>query len=167
MPVGRGSSPPLHSPPPAHTVRFVPPLPGDPTMRSLLSFLFLAGALTAGGFAFTSDKSTLSEVKKVELQPLAAQAARVAEALERLGAPLSAKERKALEAARTSSDHDQGVAIIQNVLDKRCLAGVLLRKGKDGITAAVQRGPAAAELAEQGWRVFLVKVHNPDGVEGW
>src|SRR5437764_410120 len=45
----------------------------------------------------------LPKVKKVELQPLAAQAKRVADALEFLGVPLADADRKALAAASDAS----------------------------------------------------------------
>src|SRR5262245_18698106 len=53
-------------------------------------------------------------VEKVEFQPLQAQAKRIAEALDFLGAPLSAAEKRALQAATTAR-------AIQEVLDPHCL----------------------------------------------
>jgi hypothetical protein len=102
-------------------------------------------------------------VSKVERQPLAAQAARIVEALQYLGAPLSEAQRKSLDAAsRTSGE------AIQEVLDKHCLLGVHLNRAPGGgpMTVRVVKGPAKPELAEQGWRVFLVKVYNPTGIDG-
>ena len=104
----------------------------------------------------------LPKVSKVELQPLAAQAARVAAALELLGAPLSAADRQTLKDAKD-------VAAIQGVLDRHCLAGVRIPEdsSKGAVSAmSVEAGPAKPELAEQGWRVFLVKVYNPGGMSG-
>ena len=97
-------------------------------------------------------------VDKVDLQPLASQAGRVADALELLGAPLSADDREAL--ADAAKDKTKGVALIQQILDKRCLVSVDL-----GTAFKVQSGPAKPELAEQGWRVFLVKVYNSGGTK--
>ena len=59
----------------------------------------------------------LPTVANVELQPLAAQAERVATALELLGDPLPAADRAALRAAKS-------VGAIQDILDKHCLVGV-------------------------------------------
>jgi hypothetical protein len=87
---------------------------------------------------------------RVERQPLAAQARRVADALALLGEPLTEGERTAL---RDAAD----VNAIQTILDKRCLAGVHVTPEKKLETRI---GPAKPQLAEQGWRVFLVKVHN-------
>jgi hypothetical protein len=97
----------------------------------------------------------LPKVKNVELQPLAAQAKRIAEALDLLGNPLPDADKKALAAAKSVED-------IQSVLDKHCLAAV--KMSKDGDKLETVAGPAAPELAEQGWRVFLIKVENPGGV---
>ena len=91
----------------------------------------------------------LPKVTKVERQPLAAQVQRLVEALDFLGAPLAKADKKAL----TGADVKQ----IQGILDKHCLAGVRIGKG----SIEVKAGPAKPELAEQGWRVFLVKVENP------
>src|SRR5262245_59242492 len=96
--------------------------------------------------------------EQVEGQPLAAQARRVAEALEYLGEPLPATERQALTAACEARD----VGAIQKALDKRCLAGVRISSEKE-MTAL--EGPAPHDLVQQGWRVFLVKVINPTGVK--
>jgi hypothetical protein len=107
-------------------------------------------ALVAGPLA--ADE--LPKVKKVDLQPLAAQAKRISEALDFIGSPLPDADKKALAEARD-------VAAIQDVLDQHCLAGVRITTDK----MAVQTGPAKLELAEQGWRVFLVKVDNPSGLD--
>jgi hypothetical protein len=105
----------------------------------------------------------LPRITKVDRQPLAAQAKRIADALDFIGAPLSDAEKDALKAAVDDKDEAKGVAAIQDVLDKHCLAGVKLLgtpTPKDGPAyhLKVQAGPAKPELAEQGWRVFLVKV---------
>ena len=128
------------------------------TTPRLLSLALLAGLL----FSSLSPAADLKPVTKVELQPLAAQANRVAEALDRLGAPLPEADRKAIAAARMAKDAGRAVADIQSILDKHCLAAVHIGKG---LELRAETGPAAPELAEQGWRVFLVKVLNPTGVD--
>jgi hypothetical protein len=102
----------------------------------------------------------LTKVSNVELQPLAAQVRRVSDALDLLGSPLPAADKEALRAAAKEKDHARAIDAIQVILDKRCLAGVQITGGK----CVVQPGPARPELVEQGWRVFLVKVHNADGL---
>lgn len=102
----------------------------------------------------------------VEHQPLAAQAQRVADALDLLGAPLPEAEKKRLQEAAKDTDKARGVRTIQSLLDPHCLLGVTIAPSKDnpsGPLVSVEPGPAKPELAEQGWRVFLIKVNNPTG----
>lgn len=103
----------------------------------------------------------LPVVEGVELQPLAAQVRRVAEALEYLGEPLTAREVEALRQASNQADAGAGVKAIQAVLDRHCLVGVNVNP-----ESRVKAGPGAAEakLIQHGWTVFLVKVHNEAGV---
>jgi hypothetical protein len=96
----------------------------------------------------------LPVITSVEHQPLAAQVQRVVEALDMLGEPLPAQEKTALAGART-------VEAMQKILDPHCLVGVNINPES---RVKVQEGPAKAELMEQGWRTFLVKVHNEAGV---
>jgi hypothetical protein len=103
----------------------------------------------------------LPKVGKVELQPLARQVERVVAALDYIGSPLPAGEKQALTAAAQNADHARAVDAIQTILDKHCLAGVDLPDAKQ---IHVYPGPASLTLAEQGWRVFLVKIANPAGI---
>jgi hypothetical protein len=100
-------------------------------------------------------------VRGVEVQPLKAQVKRVAEALDLLGEPLTPAQQAALDKGIAEADADGAVEAIQKVLDQRCLVGVDINPES---RVKVARGPAPAQLAEQGWRVFLVKVHNEGGV---
>ena len=59
------------------------------------------------------------------------------------------------------ADAAAAVEKIQQVLDPLCLVGVTINPES---RVKVQAGPAPKELIEQGWRVFLVKVHNEAGV---
>jgi hypothetical protein len=122
-----------------------------PSFISLAAF-FIAGAASA---------DDLPILRGVEAQPLKAQVRRVAEALEYLGEPLSAEDRRDLDKAAAVMNEDEATEAIQKVLDKRCLAGVSINPES---RVKVARGAAPAELVEQGWRVFLVKVHNEGGV---
>ncbi len=117
-------------------------------------------AVAVVGFASSAIADELPKVK-VERQPLAAQARRVSEALALLGEPLTAAEHQAIRDAATDADESKAVQTIQTILDKRCLAGVHISADKKLQT---QAGPAKPQLAEQGWRVFLVKVHNEPGL---
>jgi len=107
------------------------------------------------------ESAPLPKVADVEQQPLAAQVRRLTQALEVLGSPLAASDRSALEAALRETDPARAVAAIQDTLDAHCLIGVNINPESRVKVAA---GPAKPELAEQGWRTFLVKVHNEAGV---
>jgi len=102
----------------------------------------------------------LAPVAGVEAQPLIAQVKRVAEALEFVGSPLGAEERAALSRAYELKA-DEAVEAIQKVLAPRVLIGVHINPES---RVKVARGPAVAELMQQGWRTFLVRVHNEAGV---
>jgi hypothetical protein len=108
------------------------------------------------------QEESLPMVEGVKFQPLAAQVKRVVQALdEMLGAPLAPKERQALDAALALQDEDAAAVAVQKVLDPLCLAGVNINPES---RVKVARGPAKAVLAQHGWRVFLIKVHNEGGV---
>jgi hypothetical protein len=100
-------------------------------------------------------------VQQVELQPLAAHVARLIQTLEYLGAPLADADRKGLDGALHETDRARAVAAFQQVLDKYCLLDVHINPES---RVRVAQGQAKAELLEQGWRTFLVKVRNEAGV---
>lgn len=100
-------------------------------------------------------------VTNVELQPLKAQVARVVQALELAGTPLSGEQQKTLDAAIAEQDQAKSLAAIQAVLDPLCLVGVSINP-ESRVKAA--EGEVAKKLVQHGWRVFLVKVANEAGV---
>ena len=97
----------------------------------------------------------------VEFQPLSAQAKRVVEAMDLLGAPLSTGDRSAVLAAAQGTGGPEAVAKIEKTLDNYCLLVVDVNPES---RVKVARGPAAAKLVEQGWRTFLIRVNNEAGV---
>lgn len=111
-----------------------------------------AGGVFADGLPLVDD---------VEAQPLKAQAARVAQALEFLGEPLNTEESKAFDAALSNADDGEAVKAIQQLLDQRAIAGVNINPESRVKVAA---GAARPRLVQNGWSVFLVKVHNQAGV---
>ena len=119
-------------------------------MRHLVLLLFCAAALQA---------APLTLVTNVEFQPLHAQVTRVQQALAHLGAPLSVEEIKQLDDA-PSLPTAQAVEKMQTILDRHALFGVIINPE---MRVKVVRGAAKAELDEQGWRLFLVKVENAAG----
>ena len=90
----------------------------------------------------------------VEYQPFAAQVQRLTEALELTGDPLPAAEAQALRQSRD-------VEAMQKILDRHCLVEVNLNPES---RVKVREGPAKPELVQQGWRTFLIKVHNEAGI---
>ncbi len=117
-----------------------------------MSYPKLAIGLVLTSLVCSSEELPL--VTTVEFQPLSAQVTRVVQTLEMVGEPLPATDVQALQSAKT-------VEQIQKILDKHVLAGIDINPES---RVKVQQGPAKAELVEQGWRAFLVKVHNEAGV---
>ncbi len=100
-------------------------------------------------------------VGKVEAQPLAAQARRVTQALEFVGAPLTPAQQTALTAALAEQEEANLVKAVQAVFDPLCLVGVNINPESRVKVAA---GPARPDLVEAGWTVFLIRIHNEAGV---
>lgn len=92
-------------------------------------------------------------IRAVEGQPLAANAARVLDALDYLGAPLAAEFEEALRAAIAVED-DAG---IQKVLDSQALFGVSINPE---LRVRVSRGPGDPLLQQAGFTPVIVKVIN-------
>ena len=96
-------------------------------------------------------------VTNVEQQPLVAATQRLVDALSFAGSPLDESLIAKLEAAQKLPDGRQSVKEIQKVLDPLCLLEVNISAES---RVKVKEGPVAKELMQQGWRAFLVKVHN-------
>ncbi len=123
----------------------------------------LAPAVSALLFlAAVGRADELPIVTKVDYQPLAAQVVRLLDALELLGEPLPEVDTAELRKLATrASEPGQATAEMQKILDRHCLVGVHINPES---RVKVQQGPAKAELVEQGWRTFLIKVQNEAGV---
>jgi len=119
------------------------------------------GLIAAVFMTITILSSKTSAAAQVDFQPLSAQAIRIVEATEHLGSPLLADDRTAVLDAAHGTDAARGVAEIERVLDKYCLLMVDINPES---RVKVERGPAEADLVEQGWRTFLIKVTNEAGV---
>ncbi len=120
-------------------------------LAAVIPVAILAASALSAGTAF------------VEGQPLVAQAHRVAESLRILGHPLPAGSEALIRRAAGRPDSREAVKLIRRALDAYCLA--VVKVAADG-TTAVSRGSVAAELDEQGWRSFLVRVENGAGAVG-
>ena len=121
----------------------------------LIGWMLLSIFISVG---FTDE---LGLVTEVEFQPLASATQRLIEALDYLGSPLSEDDLSAIKEALASVDHKQAIVDIQKILDSHCLAGVNINPES---RVKVKEGPVNKELMQQGWRTFLVKVHNEAGV---
>ncbi|APW60247.1 hypothetical protein BSF38_01714 [Paludisphaera borealis] len=123
----------------------------------------LGGVLAAGlVFGLASARAdVLPVVTDVEFQPLSAQVRRVVQTLDQLGQPLTPQSKERLNNAVDSADAAAAVKVFQEVLDPHCLIGVEIN-AESRVKAAL--GPAAPRLLQNGWCVFLVKVHNEAGV---
>jgi hypothetical protein len=115
----------------------------------------------AGGSPGARGQDALPIVSKVSLQPLSAQAKVLTDALDVLGQPLSAETKAALDKAYSAAEEADGVKAIQEALDPLCLLAVDINPEARVKVAA---GPAKPLLVEQGWRAFLIKVHNQAGL---
>ena len=111
--------------------------------------------------AAVSPAQELALVEKVELQPVATQVLRLIETMDFLGSPLGPADQKLLREAVEAADPVESLLRVQRVLDRYALIGVRIDAES---RVKVDRGAARAELVEQGWRPFLVKIINLAGV---
>ena len=126
----------------------------------MLAVRFLVGvAISLGSYTFL--RAADLPILEVEAQPLKAQAKRVAAALQFLGQPLTQQQQQTLDAAVAESDDNLATNAIQKLFDSMALAMVHINPEQ---RVKVDRGPAAAQLHQSGWTLFLLKVHNEPGI---
>jgi len=121
----------------------------------------LAGGLVVAALHAAIGADALPLVVDVEQQPLVSATGRLIEALDYVGAPLSQEDAQALDTAMKLEDGGESIRAIQKVLDPHCVAGVHINAES---RVSVVEGPCKKELTQQGWRTFLVKVHNEAGI---
>ena len=114
----------------------------------------------AVSFPVTGDDS-LPIIDGVSPQPFAAQAERIFEALSFLGRPLSPSQTMALQEAINQSDETKVAVDIQQILDPLTLAYVTINPES---RVKARKGMAPPRLLQNGWTVYLIKVHNRAGV---
>ncbi len=129
-------------------------------MRLFSSSWFATALLLSTTLAF-ADGPELPLIEGVERQPFVEATKRIATALQFAGAPLPPADAAALDKAMADTDAKRATLEIQKILDKHCLVGVTINP-ESRVTVA--EGAAKKELIQQGWRTFLVKVHNDAGV---
>ena len=130
--------------------------------NSVFSAILIAFALTAvlsGPTVHGEDAAQV--ITDVERQPFVAAIRRLVEAMDFAGAPLSEEVRNRIVAASALPDDKDAVKQLQLILDPLCLAFVNINAES---RVKVAEGPVKKELMQQGWRAFLVKVHNEAGI---
>ena len=124
-------------------------------VTSRLSSMLLLLSLTSSARA-----DDLAVVFGVEKQPLVAATERLVEAMDYTGSPLDDAVRQKLEQAY-KLEGPAASRRIQAILDPLCLVEVHINAES---RVKVKEGPAKKELMQQGWRSYLVKVHNEAGI---
>lgn len=124
-----------------------------------LHVLVITSLLLVTCCAHAQDR--LDRVFRVSKQPLMAATDRLVEALAFSGNPLDQQTMSALQEARQLPKDTDVVRRVQEILDPLCLAGVHINPES---RVKVAEGDASKRLVQNGWRAFLVKVHNEAGV---
>ena len=123
----------------------------------LIRMLLLLLLIVSSNSTVTRADESWPMAARVERQPLLAQLQRLRDTLNHIGMPLPKETETQLTQLVENADEDSLTARVQELLDPHCLAAVSLRK--DAAPAVVRR-EAKAELIEQGWQRFLIKVIN-------
>ncbi len=129
------------------------------TIQKTLVALFTLAAFSAPA-QHDHHQSVTTPSAGVEPQPLLAQALRIKEALNFLGAALPGNEAVQLEALRNKKPDTETVQTIQQLLDPHCLVTVSINPEA---RVKVARGNVDARLMQEGWATFLVKIVNEAG----
>ena len=97
----------------------------------------------------------------LEAQPILAQAQRLSESLTFIGNPFPPNVQQRLLQLKTQAFTQKTTDEIQALLDPYCLFGVEINPEA---RVKVVEGPASPELMQEGWKTFLVKIHNQASV---
>ncbi|MCH2201435.1 MAG: CehA/McbA family metallohydrolase [Fuerstiella sp.] len=103
------------------------------------------------------ESDSLEIVSDVDRQPLVSQTRRLIEALDFAGSPLSDANVQALHTAMDLTDDMGTIEQIQRILNTHTLVDVHINPEA---RVKVTSGECPARLQQQGWRTFLVRVHN-------
>jgi len=122
-------------------------------MKALWNALFTATLVEAHSLA-------VAEAPLPDLQPLAAQIRRVVDALEAVGAPLTASQRAGVDAALAETVPALAVAKLDALLGPRTLFHISINPE---MRVKVASGEAKPALVEAGWTTYLVRVANEAG----
>jgi len=124
-------------------------------------FAFHALTILVLGNHISAVADELSPVAPVDRQPLVAATQRLAEAMKFAGSPFSDDVLQDLKTAHALDDDRAAVKAIQEVLDPLCLSEININAES---RVKVKEGPVAKQLMQQGWRAFLIKIHNEAGI---
>lgn len=127
--------------------------------RATLSFFLLTMVSWVGSHSLTAQEGLV--LSGLERQPFVAATRRLVEAMDFAGAPFSEQIRQRILAAATSTDDHVALREIQETLDPLCLATIQINAES---RVKVIEGAVKKELLQQGWRAFLIKVHNEAGI---
>ncbi len=102
-------------------------------------------------------EGALPIVENVETQPFFASMERLIDSMDYVGAPVKKEDLDKIKSLLKKSETKENMIKVQKILDQYCLAGVNISAES---RVKVATGDAKKELMQQGWRTFLVKVHN-------
>lgn len=140
--------------------------PGIVNFCALMASMVALG-LSASGCQTPTGPSTALEsphtlylVRDLDAQPLVAASQRLKEALTYLGSALSQEDQAKLDALAAQPLSSEVAEAVQQVLDPYCLAMVQINPEA---RVKVEPGPARPILVQDGWKSYLIKVHNESG----
>ena len=108
----------------------------------------------------TVSAQDLYTVDNADAQPLVASAIRLADALDVVGSQLSAEDAANIRAFADVEPSDEIAKSIQQILDPHVIAMVHI---SPEARVKIHSGLAAPTLIKNGWKSFLVKIHNEAG----
>lgn len=130
-------------------------------MKKFVALFFVACLASLSQSACMAQGIDWPTVEQVDRQPLVAAIERVASALEAVGRPLTDDQLKQVAAVKQMTDDKKAIAGVQKLLDPICVAAIHVNPES---RVKVIEGPAPKQLTENGWRTFLVKIHNEAGI---
>ncbi|MBI2422896.1 MAG: CehA/McbA family metallohydrolase [Candidatus Hydrogenedentes bacterium] len=104
-----------------------------------------------------SAAPALPPIDGIPPQPLMAQALRIVDALSFLGSTLSDADAARIRELEDAAHTPELAHELQEILDRYCLAVVNINPES---RVKLDPGPADPNLIQDGWKVFLIKVHN-------
>ncbi|WP_339749397.1 CehA/McbA family metallohydrolase [uncultured Rubinisphaera sp.] len=133
------------------------------SLSPLRQFSLVLSLLLASTWSpvFAAEADRWNPVYNVPHQPLISATERLIEATKFVGAPISDADLEKLKTVLKQDDELDAVEQIQEILDSYCIAYVHINPES---RVKSEEGPAEKQLVQQGWRTFLVKVHNEAGI---